>query len=289
MTIKQQVDDSVLLYEHGRYQGCLSMLLLAVGASSRKVLPYPEHKDFYSFPMFLGSRLSNELFRTRVPEGSCKSGIAVEFKGKEYWLEDVLYKFYRNALVHEGKLPDDVVFEPGHGMPAIQGEPYLKIPSGSKLVLDSDWLNVLARCVVNARCNRYDFGIVHYDEVPLDNLDMDEIAVAVARKMITTKSRVNMMMSVFLDNLTTFVSNPCDKDICEAFDKSLYRRLLNQGAISGLQTVGFGPENAEVIAASKEPWNFARRGFVSTDSKLTELGIQLLREISSKFDIVKVV
>ncbi|MNE84187.1 hypothetical protein D3C80_1810620 [compost metagenome] len=97
------------------------------------------------------------------------------------------------------------------------------------------------------------------------------------------------MMSVYYDNLNLFAGEHSDEDIAKAFDKSVFKRVINQGAVSGLQNIGFGPDNFKAIAASKEPWNMARLGFVGKDFKLNDLGVQLLRSINSKFELVELI
>ena len=45
MSIKQQIDDAIFLAKNGRHQGALTVLMLAVAASSRKTFPKKKSKS----------------------------------------------------------------------------------------------------------------------------------------------------------------------------------------------------------------------------------------------------
>src|SRR5256885_6365951 len=119
MTVRQQVEDATFLAEHGRHVGALTMLLLAVAASSRRTFPKgtrslknpkEEMSDPEAFTCFLGGRIRKILFGDFGGPDHGHSGVSVGFRGQQHDVAYVLYKFYRCELVHDGELPEDVEF-----------------------------------------------------------------------------------------------------------------------------------------------------------------------------------
>lgn len=126
MSIKEQVEDALFLSQNGRHVGALTNLMLAIAASSRKTFPRgaksreepsKEMGDGEAFTLFLGGRIRKILFGDYGGPDIGNSGISVGFRGKQYDVAYILYKFYRCELVHNGELPEDIEFQP----PQIQG------------------------------------------------------------------------------------------------------------------------------------------------------------------------
>jgi hypothetical protein len=96
MSIRTRIDDAILLYKNGRYEGAFLTALVAVAATAR--LEYPDRK--------MSDRECFETFLDKKYRGVLK----VEFRGDLHTIPHVFYKWFRCELVHEGGLPIDVEF-----------------------------------------------------------------------------------------------------------------------------------------------------------------------------------
>jgi len=106
MSVKDRLDDATILNDNGRYEGALLSVLIAVAGTSRKRYSQEgQIGDAEAFKNFLRKDLY-EIFKIG-------GDFRVKFRGKTILLEELLYHNMRCKLVHEAKLPYDVVFEPG--------------------------------------------------------------------------------------------------------------------------------------------------------------------------------
>ncbi|MDH4240222.1 MAG: YhcH/YjgK/YiaL family protein [Phycisphaerae bacterium] len=100
--IRARLQDAEILYRNGRKEGALLSVLVAVAATSKK--RYPKVKsDKEAFIKFAGE----EMFK--ITGGIRK--YRLKFRNEIITLEDLLYKFVRCELAHEGNIPEDIVFE----------------------------------------------------------------------------------------------------------------------------------------------------------------------------------
>lgn len=105
MSIKNRIEDAQLLWKAGRKEGAFVLALIAVAATSRKRYPKPI-KDHKAFKQFILDEMGN------VTGGPSKN-VAFPFKGNDKTpLEDILYHHLRCQLVHEGTMPESIVFTP---------------------------------------------------------------------------------------------------------------------------------------------------------------------------------
>lgn len=118
MSIRSRVEDSQALMSLGRADGALLSALVAVAATSRKRYPKSvEPEDGKAFTRFLGEEM-------RVLTAGAIVNVNVAYPGADpakypdrlMPLQDVLYKFVRCALIHEGGLPGQVEFIPVNGL-----------------------------------------------------------------------------------------------------------------------------------------------------------------------------
>jgi hypothetical protein len=124
VTISDRLLDADVLWSANRHEGALLSVLVAVAAASRE--EWQEGKDGERFRRFLSRRMSGE--------------ISVLIKGQRRTFEWLLYKFYRNALIHEGALPAGVILSPGTdghtGLHVVLGAPPReRVGSFGRLVL----------------------------------------------------------------------------------------------------------------------------------------------------------
>lgn len=97
-----RIDDALTLWRAGRREGAVLLAIVALVARARQ--------DF-SRPMGEG-----ESFR-RYIQSRFPPRLSVEYRGKQWPIEDVFYKWFRCEIVHAGGLPVDMAFmddaEPG--------------------------------------------------------------------------------------------------------------------------------------------------------------------------------
>ena len=106
--VQARVEDAGMLADNGRYEGAMLLLLIAVAATSRKRYPrgmlskkYPKKKmsDGEAFTTFLKDEM-----RRLVKEHDD----FIVYDGEKKPVEEFLYKYLRNQLVHEGRTPIDL-------------------------------------------------------------------------------------------------------------------------------------------------------------------------------------
>src|SRR5205807_872361 len=134
--IRARVEDALLLYERGRFEGAFLNALIAVAATSRRECPDRAIGDRECFDRFLdrGQR------RFRIE--------AVEFRGQMHPIPHILYKWLRCELVHRGTIPIDVEILEDEGLSLrAGGRPHYV------LQLSRGWFHWLVGTVVEAPCN----------------------------------------------------------------------------------------------------------------------------------------
>jgi hypothetical protein len=94
----RRIEDARILYEAGRREGSLLLLLIAVAALSRVRYPRSE------------VRSDKEAFRKLLQDGRwslCREGPTfIRVGDAEKPIEDFLYEYLRNGLIHEGTIPE---------------------------------------------------------------------------------------------------------------------------------------------------------------------------------------
>jgi hypothetical protein len=273
MSIRQQVEDATFLAENGRYNGALTNLMLAVAASARtcfpkgtKSLQKPNEAmgDREAFTLFLGGRIRKLLFGDYGGDEYGDSGISVGFKGQQYDIAYILYKFYRCELVHEGELPEDVEFNPqvaAIGTAAnMKGDNLrVSISAGNKMVLDHGWIDLLTTAVVNARCNGAEFGIKHFDLVTKPSIDGPNFELVTITRYQITPGRFQILKHAVRLISPDVIDTADDEQLTIRFLELVNSGQINGGAITGL----YG------------------RGLTDRVGRLQPKGIVILREIAA--------
>jgi hypothetical protein len=278
MSIHQQVADATFLAQKGCHEGALTNLMLAVAASARKCFPKGTKSlekpaepmgDREAFTLFLGGRIRKLLFGDYGGPEYGTSGISVDFKGHQYDIAYVLYKFYRCELVHEGELPEDVEFiaRPGSASPSANtGNSGLSvsISSGNKMVLDHGWIDLLIAAVIHARCNGAEFGIQHSDLVAKANIDATAFEQATVAKYEITPGRFHILKHAVRLISPGAVDASDDVQLSGRFAELVHSGQINGGAVNGLRS----------------------RGLTDQAGRLQPKGIAVLREIASAHVLV---
>jgi hypothetical protein len=96
----RRIEDARILYEAGRREGALLLLLIAVAALSR--VRYPQ-KVVKSDKAAFCKLLQDERWQL------CREGPkSVRVGDVEKPIEDFLYEYLRNGLIHEGTIPENL-------------------------------------------------------------------------------------------------------------------------------------------------------------------------------------
>lgn len=118
MSVLNRIKDAEMLLNAGRLEGALLSLLVAVAATARRRYPKQtrSHRDpsrpmgdRESFTQFLSDEMrvltENPMFRTER--------FQLHVAGKEGLLQNILYDYFRNTLVHEARTSPEVEILPG--------------------------------------------------------------------------------------------------------------------------------------------------------------------------------
>jgi hypothetical protein len=143
MSIRTRVEDALLLWGQGRYEGAFLSALVAVAATSRR--QFPDRKavgDRQAFEQFLAATHSVRL--------------SAEFRGELHPVEHIFYKWLRCELVHEGGIPVDVQLVPDEELG------FMSIRAGGApdyvLKVSFGWFHHLINAVISAPVNADQFA-----------------------------------------------------------------------------------------------------------------------------------
>ncbi|WP_144050675.1 hypothetical protein [Aeromonas dhakensis] len=265
MSIKQQVEDAVFLAENGRYLGAFTNLMLAVAASSRKTFPKGKTKsledptknmgDGEAFTLFVGGRIRKILFGDFGGPNIGSSGIGVNFKGKQYDVAYIIYKYYRCELVHEGELPEDIEFRApseGQNLSVNNGGVSVSIGCGNTMVLDYGWIGLLIEAVVFARCNGDIFDIGHHDLVPKDGINEEDHCNLMIQEYGITPGRYQILKEAVLHITPESVVNDDEELLIIKFSELVSKNIINGGAITGLSNHDLSDRNGKLLPKGLE-------------------------------------
>ena len=161
MSVKDRIEGAHTLWERGRLEGAVTMVLIAVAATVRKRYPQPVPDD-RAYKNFVRDEL------TKITNGPSLN-VDFYYDGEYHVpLEVIVYKFLRCELLHEAGLPGDITLtQPVQG----DGKPFGKSPDGSpydgklfnRLVLNDvlgfpiGWIWNLIRVIAEAPENKSEF------------------------------------------------------------------------------------------------------------------------------------
>jgi hypothetical protein len=135
MSIRDRLEDATVLFSVGRHEGAFVHVLIAAAATARKRYTRDQWDDSESFRNFIYDEMG-------IITGGPKYGVVFPFLGQRSPLEDILYHHLRCQLLHEGAMPDSVVFmepSPVYGKNIL----HLGIPLGFPV----GWIEQLATAV----------------------------------------------------------------------------------------------------------------------------------------------
>jgi hypothetical protein len=275
MSIKSQLDDALFLKANERYLGAFTVLMLAVAASSRLTFPQgtPSKVDLKklmgdgeAFRLFLGGRIRKMLMGLDRGPDEGTAGVTVPVNGKSHDLAYIFYKYYRNGLIHESELPNEVEFVPSQQ--ACQG---IRIENrgfsvcisvvSNKLSLDYGWVDLLIGAVKRARCNGAEFGIEHYDLLPNIGVESEAFLTALAEQHATSRGRVDIIQYGLESMPPESVAAMADEKIIKGFRYLCATEAINGGAMTGLRVHGLMDESGAITPRGIELFRQIALGF----------------------------
>lgn len=244
--IKRLVDDADFLIKGERYEGALLHLLVAVAASSTKMFPsgtssidapavkpgkFNEMRDGEKFKRFLGVRIRKLLLNDPFEPEDGRHGFLMGFVQGMPHPEEVLYDQYRNAKIHEGKLPQGVTFSADSSTGNAIGISFG--PTG--VTFTTGLLTLLRRAVVEAPINGVEFGLAHFRLIPKAGVNLDALMNSIATEFQTTPGRVSVLLSILQE------IGPTCFDAPDATLRELFASARGQRHAAGLRTDAYGP------------------------------------------------
>lgn len=139
MSTKDLIEDAKLLWEAKRKGSAFALILIAFAATARRRYPKPI-KDNDSFKRFIQDGLPTIL-------GTFDTSLTLPFRGESKSIEDILYHELRCQLLHEGELPDSIVFTP---KTVKNGVEYDTITITHPIGLPESWVLNMVRLIVDA-------------------------------------------------------------------------------------------------------------------------------------------
>ena len=285
MGIKELIEDSDILIDQGKYESALSLLLIAVGASSVKLFPEgtlsidgkvkdPKSnnpmRDAEKFARFLGGRVQAIMFgdNSREKERSMMLGAGDG-------IEKHLYENYRCSLIHEGKLKDSVQFV--HSKDEFN---FSYTGQNGEIKIDFGLLNFLRRVVTDARINGKLFNKVHYAAKIKYGLDEAKFFEDLAEEFGTSYGRLLIFKEAFVV-IGPELKKLEDQEILKVFF-SLVKNGLN---VSGLKL----NYNRYPLRESHKQYivfPFTSPQLCQDDGILTNLGLMAFKKIIDSYDVI---
>jgi len=273
--IKRAVDDADFLISGERYEGALVQLLVAVAASSTKMFPagtasidapavkpgkFKEMGDGEKFKRFLGTRIRKLLLNDPFAPEDGRHGKLIGFVQGLPHPEEVLYEQYRNAMIHEGQLPEDITFSK-----EVEVDNSIGISFGpSGVTFTSGLLTLLRRAVVEAPINGIEFGLAHYRVSPRAGVMLADLLNALASDFQTTQGRVSVLLSILQE------IGPSSATANDVSLRKLYAAAPGSRNAAGLQTSFYGP------------------AICDGNGQLTDHGLSLSRRLLEACDFVNI-
>ena len=137
MTVRQRLEDARTLANAGRQEGAFIQILIAATATARKRFDRKLWDDGESFKNFIYDEMG-------VITGGPKYKVELPFLGKHTPLEDILYQHLRCQLIHEGEMPETIVFTRPKSENGTNDD-FLHL--GSPLGIPEGWIERLATAV----------------------------------------------------------------------------------------------------------------------------------------------
>ena len=138
MSIKERIKDADILFELGRKEGALLLILVAVAGTSRKRYPKTKFRDDVAFKKFVSEEMTKY-----APGWKEDTKVQIIFRGETLWMPNELYEFVRCNLFHEAELPEFILFKDGEGF-------NVSVLNNEQLIIGNAIFHYLRKIVIEA-------------------------------------------------------------------------------------------------------------------------------------------
>ncbi|CAI1583297.1 Uncharacterised protein [Serratia marcescens] len=279
MSIKELADDALYLKNNGKYNSALSLMCLAIAGSSRLMYPSgtksvsnknDSMRDNEAFKICLNIMLSKVVLGCRDEIPQSPDITRFDFRGKESSLSAVLYEHYRCNLIHEASLPSYI-----HFVEEIE-ESKVNLTLNNctfgtyrdEAYLSYEWIDFLYDGLALLFCNASEFGVEHYDLVLRDGSDKKSFIDQICSKFDVSFGRVEYFMHYL--NIDKNYERDFNKVTSQQISAE-FEELVREGVFTGVHRTPFRSQ-----------------GIIDLEHQFTEKGMNLIKEMSGKFNKVKI-
>lgn len=266
MTVEARIEEARLLLQLGKLEGAVGMLMVAIAGSSKKVYQRPPFSDNKAFKFFLGGRLRQILMNYNGPFPT-QSLIKIEFKGKHCCLEDIIYEYCRNSILHEAAIAPEIEISANEilnpNATIVSNGTTLHLKFGKTLILDRNWIEIFFQVVVGAKCNTGAPRHKIKKLVPIIQADADDTNKFLSEEYRLTPRRITRLKEIVKILNPTTINEVNDQQLKDVFfiaTKHISPRILE---------------------------NLKLRSIVTSEYKLTYEGLNSLRKIALTHHIVE--
>jgi hypothetical protein len=145
--VSERIKDSVALWQIGRFEGCLIMILVSVAATAKKRYPRTGFSDSESFKKYILDEMGKIT-------GGPTSGVKFYYNTSyNIPLEKFLYNILRCELLHEGTMPVELKFSE----PVVEnGKIFNVLRLYDPIEFPIGWIWNLARAVMESPENNFE-------------------------------------------------------------------------------------------------------------------------------------
>ncbi|HFO0259318.1 TPA: hypothetical protein ACHIDA_005674 [Raoultella ornithinolytica] len=254
--IKYTIYIADLLVRQGEHRAALTMLLIAIAASSSKMFPpgtasidNPAVKpgkinlmgDKEKFIRFLGPKLRIAMGFIDTQEDG-KHDYLIEFSEKFPSPEEFIYKECRCPQIHEAGLPDSIRFIKNDKTDTSSFQ--IELNGSEGFFFHSGFLSLLRWAVVNAPTNGKEFGIHHFrpksklhDNIQEFNEYLSELINVTPGRIFMTMQELSTLINknpeISYNNLKPMLISELEKKTNASFNlNSMGEPIITKGKIT---------------------------------------------------------
>ncbi|CAI1699726.1 Uncharacterised protein [Serratia liquefaciens] len=289
MGVKRLVDDAIFMKSNSKFKSALSLSILALAASSSKMFNKKQQTlkaivinsckkcgfefkprnlmgDGEKFKLCFDIAAYKIVFGDEKAAGKAPNMVSIEYKGNYVSLADILYKHYRNALIHEGNLPSNIRLSAAtpvydSKLDILGAKLWIK---DDTIILSHEWIDLLCKMSVSLDCNAAEYGRV-ITKIKVKKTVNEKLFYADAiTKFGATESRMVFVERFMLidDNWAKDLNSISDDNVIELYKKAVLAGVLNGVSKGGLEI----------------------KGIIDRDGELCQKGIDLLKYASGNYE-----
>ncbi|WP_312095496.1 hypothetical protein [Aminipila sp.] len=144
MAVSERVQEALIKLEEQDFDNALIQLSIAVDGTARKM--YPNLKNAHRIKSFMKAKRAFIWWTLLNGLPDSDTEFCLSFSDKGYVsIEDIMYKYIRCSLLHEGEMPPNITFDNVN---------YFKVNADSSLILPVGYLYSILWAVISSAENR---------------------------------------------------------------------------------------------------------------------------------------